>query len=93
MLVTGFKSQSMLLARMFYFIEAGKITEAVYTQEQAPPGTANKDFLRGFIATLLQNAFANLQPYVIYSIILQSTMLTSDSPVLKSNPSSTTSSP
>ena len=68
--VTGFKSQSMLLARMFYFIEAGKITEPVYTPEQAPAGTANKDFLRGFIATLLQNAFANLQPYVVMHHIL-----------------------
>lgn len=65
----GFKSQSMLLARMFYFIEAGKITEPVYTPEQAPAGTANKDFLRGFIATLLQNAFANLQPAQIQSFI------------------------
>ena len=57
----GFKSQSMLLARMFYFIEAGKITEPVYTAEQAPAGTSNKDFLRSFIGNLLQTAFANLQ--------------------------------
>ncbi|KAL8825178.1 MAG: hypothetical protein Q9191_004574 [Dirinaria sp. TL-2023a] len=65
----GFKSQSMLLARMFYFIESGKITEPVYTPEQAPAGTANKDFLRSFIGTLLQNAFANLQPAQIQSFI------------------------
>lgn len=51
----------MLLARMFYFIESGKITEPVYTAEQAPAGTSNKDFLRSFIGNLLQTAFANLQ--------------------------------
>ncbi|KAI9734835.1 MAG: Karyopherin transporter [Cirrosporium novae-zelandiae] len=61
----GFKSQSMLLARMFYFVESGKIQEPVYKPDQAPPGTSNKDFLREFIGTLLQNAFPNLQPIQI----------------------------
>lgn len=61
----GFKTQSMLLSRMFYFIESGKITEPVYSPEQAPAGTSNKDFLSSFISTLLQNAFSNLQPYVL----------------------------
>ena len=63
-LLTGFKSQSSLLSRMFYFVESGKLTEPVYRPEQAPPGTSNKDFLRGFIATLLQSAFTNLQTSV-----------------------------
>jgi len=58
----------MLLSRMFYFIESGKITEPVYSPEQAPAGTSNKDFLSSFISTLLQNAFSNLQPYVIYGL-------------------------
>ncbi|MCJ1361678.1 Karyopherin transporter [Acarospora aff. strigata] len=57
----GFKSQSMLLARMFYFVESGKIQEPLYTPEQAPAGTANKDFLRDFVGNLLQTAFPNLQ--------------------------------
>ncbi|KZF25552.1 exportin KapK [Xylona heveae TC161] len=57
----GFKSQSMLLARMFYFVESGKITQPVYTPEQAPAGTSNSDFLREFVGSLLQNAFPNLQ--------------------------------
>ena len=58
----------MLLSRMFYFVESGKITEPVYSSEQAPAGTSNKDFLRSFIATLLQNAFSNLQTYVTSSL-------------------------
>ena len=52
----------MLLARMFYFIESGKISEPIYTPEQAQLGTSNKDFLRGFVGNLLQTAFPNLQP-------------------------------
>jgi exportin-1 len=51
----------MLLARMFYFVESGKIQEPLYTPEQAPAGTANKDFLRDFVGNLLQTAFPNLQ--------------------------------
>lgn len=51
----------MLLARMFFFVQSGKITEPVYSPEQAPAGTTNKDFLRTFVGNLLQTAFPNLQ--------------------------------
>lgn len=57
----GFKSQAMLLSRMFYFIESGKIQEPIYTPDQAPMGTSNKEFLQEYIANLLKNAFNNLQ--------------------------------
>ena len=53
----------MLLARMFFLVESGRISDPVYTPEQAPAGTSNKDFLRSFVGDLLQRAFANLQPY------------------------------
>ncbi|MCJ1370011.1 Karyopherin transporter [Loxospora ochrophaea] len=65
----GFKSQSMLLARMFFFVESGKIAEPIYTPEQAPAGTANKDFLRSFVSNLLQTAFSNLQPIQIQQFV------------------------
>ncbi|MCJ1422240.1 Karyopherin transporter [Sticta canariensis] len=65
----GFKSQSMLLARMFFFIESGKITEPVYTPEQALAGTSNKDFLRNFVGSLLQRAFPNLQVGQIHHFV------------------------
>ncbi len=61
---TGFKTQSVLLARMFYFISEEKITEPIYTPEQAQAGTSNKEFLRDFVGNLLQTAFPNLQPLV-----------------------------
>lgn len=54
----------MLLARMFYLVDSGRISEPVYTAEQAPAGTSNRDFLRGFVGSLLQRAFVNLQTYV-----------------------------
>ena len=57
----GFKSQAMLLSRMFYFIESGKIQDPIYSPEQAPIGTSNKDFLQKYVADLLQTAFKNLQ--------------------------------
>jgi len=63
----GFKSQSMLLSRMFYFVEPAdgskpKIQGPIYQPDQAPVGTSNKEFLGGFVGNLLQNAFPNLQP-------------------------------
>lgn len=54
----------MLLSRMFYFIESQKISEPIYTPEQAPAGTSNKEFVQQYVANLLQNAFKNLQEYV-----------------------------
>ncbi|KAI7977274.1 hypothetical protein EIK77_004690 [Talaromyces pinophilus] len=54
----------MLLSRMFYFVESGKIQEPIYSPEQAPAGTSNKDFLQEYVASLLQSAFKNLQEYV-----------------------------
>lgn len=54
----------MLLSRMFYFIESGKIQEPIYSPEQAPAGTSNKDFLQEYVASLLQSAFKNLQELV-----------------------------
>lgn len=58
----------MLLARMFYLVDSGRISEPVYTAEQAPAGTSNRDFLRSFVGNLLQRAFANLQTYAKHSV-------------------------
>jgi len=58
----GFKNQAMLLSRMFHFVESGKIQAPLYTPDQAPVGTPNSEFLRNYVATLLQNAFSHLKP-------------------------------
>ena len=65
----GFKSQTMLLSRMFYLVQPAdgtipKIKGPVYTPDQAQAGTSNKDFLTSFVGNLLQNAFPNLTQYV-----------------------------
>ncbi|CAD6447336.1 3cf91643-370b-4ea9-92d5-44012d85a9ba [Sclerotinia trifoliorum] len=70
----GFKSQATLLARMFYFVypadgTAPKIQMPIFVQDQAPPGASNKDFLTNFVATLLQNAFPNLQAPQIQAFV------------------------
>ena len=65
----GFKYQSMLLARMFWLVGANKISGPIYSVEQATPGTSNRDFLQNFVATLLSNAFPNLQGAQISNFI------------------------
>lgn len=62
----GFKIQSQLLMRMFYFVHPAdsmqpKVQGPVYPEGQAPAGTSNKEFLTSFIGNLLQTAFPNLQ--------------------------------
>ena len=61
----GFKTQSMLLMRMFYFIHPAdgtspRIQGPIYQPGQAAQGTGNREFLGNFVATTLQNAFSNL---------------------------------
>lgn len=70
----GFKSQAALLARMFYLVSPAdgsppKIQGPVYTQDMAPPGTSNRDFLSNYIANILQTAFTNLVPMQIKAFI------------------------
>jgi len=70
----GFKSQSQLLSRMFYLVSPAdgsppKIQGPIYQPDQAPAGTSNKEFLGGFVANLLQNAFPNLQPVQIKAFV------------------------
>jgi len=70
----GFKTQSMLLMKMFYYVgpadgSAPKIQGPIYQPDQAQPGTGNKEFLAQFVSTTLQNAFANLTPAQITSFV------------------------
>ena len=58
---SGFKLQSVVLARMFYLVENGTIQTLLYTPGQAPEGTSNSVFLRQHVVMLLGNAFPHLQ--------------------------------
>ncbi|KAI9739393.1 MAG: Karyopherin transporter [Claussenomyces sp. TS43310] len=71
----GFKSQSMLLAKMFYLVHpadgtVAKIQGPIYTPDLGVPmGTSNKDFLANFVGELLQTAFPNLQTIQIKAFV------------------------
>lgn len=64
----GFKYQSMLLAKMFWLVESGKVQGPIYGSDTAP-GTSNKDFLASYVQNLLSNAFSNLQPAQISQFV------------------------
>jgi exportin-1 len=66
---SGFKSQANLLAKMFWLVESNKLQGPIYTAEQAPQGTSNRDFLRQFVGNLLSNAFPNLSAQQINNFI------------------------
>ncbi|ORY12240.1 CRM1 C terminal-domain-containing protein [Clohesyomyces aquaticus] len=65
----GFKSQSMLLAKMFWLVDSNKLEGPIYTPDLAAAGTPNREFLRNFVGNLLANAFPNLQTGQIASFI------------------------
>ncbi|KAK4241098.1 CRM1 C terminal-domain-containing protein [Achaetomium macrosporum] len=70
----GFKTQSMLLMKLFYFVHPAdgtqpKIQGPIYQPDQAQPGTSNREFLGNFVSTLLQNAFTNLTPVQITAFV------------------------
>ena len=50
----------MLLARMFWLVATNKLPGPIYSGDQAPAGTSNRDFLQNFVGNLLSNAFQNL---------------------------------
>lgn len=58
---SGFKSQCMLLSRMFNLVETNRIQSPLYKPDQAAQGTPNKQFVQEYTANLLQQAFGNLQ--------------------------------
>ncbi|KAF2794351.1 hypothetical protein K505DRAFT_374711 [Melanomma pulvis-pyrius CBS 109.77] len=66
----GFKSQSILLAKMFWLVDTNKLEGPIYTSpDMAPEGTPNREFLRNFVGNLLATAFPNLQTAQISSFI------------------------
>jgi len=66
---SGFKFQSMLLAKMFYLVAENKLQGPVYTPDMASQGTSNREFLMEFLRSLLTSAFPNLQQIQITNFI------------------------
>ena len=62
---SGFKLQSMVLARLFQLVQTGAIGVPLFDPSAVPdPNMSNSLFLQEYTATLLKNAFPHLQPYV-----------------------------
>ena len=59
---SGFKLQSMLLARMFQLVETIQITVPLFDPATVPdPNISNSVFLREYTASLLKSAFSHVQ--------------------------------
>ena len=58
---SGFKLQSLLLARLFQLVENGTITATLFDPAQVPdPNISNSVFLREYTSNLLKNAFPHV---------------------------------
>lgn len=79
----GFKYQSMLLAKMIYLIDSGKLQAPIYNTSETPAGTPNRGFLEGYIQNLLTTAFPNLQVSQIQSFVQSMFTYNSDLPRFK----------
>lgn len=62
---SGFKLQSLVLARLFQLVETNSITVPLFDPSTVPdPNVSNVIFLRDYTANLLKNAFPHIQSYV-----------------------------
>ena len=62
---SGFKLQSMVLARLFQLVLTGAIGVPLFDPSTVPdPNISNSVFLQEYTANLLKNAFPHLQQYV-----------------------------
>lgn len=60
---SGFKSQSMVLARLFQLVETNSIHAPLFDPSAVPdPNISNSAFLREYCTNLLKNAFPHMQP-------------------------------
>lgn len=59
---SGFKLQSVVLARMFQLVETNAIQAPICPPEAADPNVTNAMYLRDFTAKLLTGAFPHIQP-------------------------------
>jgi len=70
----GFRTQSMLLMRMFNLVAPSdgstpKIQGEIFPPGEVPAGTPNRQYLGNFVTMLLQNAFPNLKPTQIANFV------------------------
>ena len=64
---SGFKLQSVMLARMFQLVELNVIQTPLYDPSQVDASMTNVIFLREYTANLLKTAFPHVQKQVVLS--------------------------
>ncbi|ORY74870.1 Crm1-K1 [Protomyces lactucae-debilis] len=83
---SGFRMQSVILARMFGLVESNAIAAPLYQPNQVQnPSTTNAQFLRDYVVSLLQNAFPHLQLVQIQQFVQGLFSLNQDLPKFKLN--------
>lgn len=81
---SGFKLQSLLLARLFELVEMNQIQAPLYDPTTVPtPNMSNSVFLREYCANLLKSAFPHMQLYVTFTLFTYFCVLTILFSVLK----------
>jgi exportin-1 len=73
---SGFKLQSLLLARMFQLVEGGELQTLLYDPAALPENMTNSIFLKEFTANLLKTAFPHVLPYAYYVFLMSSASFT-----------------
>jgi exportin-1 len=67
---SGFKNQSILLARLFDLVESGQIQAPLFDPAQvSEPNMTNQQFIRGYVANMLSNAFPHMQASQIQTFV------------------------
>mgnify|MGYP001759174073 FL=1 len=76
---SGFKTQCLLLARIFELIETDKVVVPLWDPAQVPdPAMNNRLFIRQYTANLLRVAFPHVQPQYIDQFVSGLCALSSD---------------
>ncbi|BEI79661.1 hypothetical protein CcaverHIS002_0101900 [Cutaneotrichosporon cavernicola] len=68
---SGFKMQTILLARLISLVETGGVQAPLFNPAEHDQGMTNVVFLKGYIANLLTNAFGHIQPTQITGFVNQ----------------------
>ena len=67
---SGFKTQTLLLARIFELVETGRVAAPLWDPTQvADPNMTNQLFIRQYTATLLRTAFPHVEPHYIEQFV------------------------
>ncbi|KAG9304016.1 hypothetical protein G9A89_005926 [Geosiphon pyriformis] len=81
---SGFKMQSMVLARMFHLVETGSVQAPLFNPTEInDPSMTNPRFLREYVMNLLKNAFPHLQTTQIQVFVMGLFELNQDHPKFK----------